>query len=93
MSDTKTVTKYIIPVFIKAVLFHHVVMPWSIQTKEQINFSVDDFFFGVNMVHGIIKVCLNLHGPFLYFLETAHQYSYELMCGLKSYDKMHETTS
>ena len=42
MNISKTVTKDIIPVFIKAVVFHRVCLSLIIQTKEKIWFDVDE---------------------------------------------------
>ena len=38
---SKTLEKYILPVFIKAVMFHHVGIYWMIETREQDELSVD----------------------------------------------------
>ena len=59
-----SVTKDIITVFIKAVVFNHVYLPWLIQTKEQNLFGADEEFlcwckYGTQYN---TTICSNLHG-------------------------------
>ena len=50
----ETVTIDTIPVFIKAIVFHHVSISWMTQTKEKFNFSVDeDLLIGLEEDHCI----------------------------------------
>ena len=91
-----TFTKYIIPSFIKSVVFPHVFISWLIQTKEQIQFDVDKtcsrwykYFPCCNTI-----ICCNFRVlVFGVFFVTARQYRYALMCEPKSYGKVHETSS
>ena len=73
---SKTVSKYIIPVFIRAILFHRVGILWMIQTKEKIDFS-DDENLSCWCKYGPwynAIICNNLHGPlFGYLFITSHQ--------------------
>ena len=41
---SKTLTIDILPVFIKAILFHRVGLSWVIQTKNIYDFAVDEHF-------------------------------------------------
>ena len=41
---SETFTIYILPVFINAVVFHHLGLSWIIETKDHYGFSVDEKF-------------------------------------------------
>ena len=78
-SLSETVTIDILPVFIKAIVFHHVGLSWMIETRYQYDFSVDKYFpcWCTIGPRYNTTMCKNLYGPISEdFFVTAHQYRY-----------------
>ena len=77
-----------LPVFIKAVVFHHFDLPWMILTKEKYTFSVEEHF--IEWCTGVpcFVFFQNIHGPiFKELIVTSRQDIYDLIYGLHAYNK------
>ena len=88
--------KEILPVFIKAFVFHHVGLSWMIETKEQINFAVDKqyVYWCTGGTWFNWEICHNLHGTvFEELFVTAREDRYDIMCGLYAYNQREENST
>ena len=93
---SKTVMIDILLVFIKCVLFSHVVLSLIIETNYHYKFSVEEHFIEwcteLPRFNGIIF--RNLHGPiFEELFVIARQDRYDLMCGLYAYNKDNDNST
>ena len=84
LTSNMVVSKKILPVFIKSIVFHHVGLSLMIEMEEQYDSSVDEhneeWCTGGPWFNEIFFQ--RLHGPlFEELFNTAHKYTYDLMRG------------